>query len=352
MRGATTLAQGLSRHVVEALVKLGLTERDVLGGAIKFTELPWQIPPLIVEATLFGAPLSEYIDRPTHVSADALINFFSDGLADMRNAPRKVLTLDGYRGVGAVIPDVRIQERQLHFSIPDGFPGAVSDYAGVTFALECAHLARTNVKIKNFVNDDDNYYADLGDDVLIGVKDGLPAMWGDQWDLPVSGMVQDLLRNPRGEAWEGCDYNVVSQVRSVITIHKDKLQDYEALDWALQALRVIGGEAALLHAMRSLKKVAFERETRMATLRDAVKLSKDSFVTDRQRIEALKNMLVPELMTAGEFTKQLYSFYRVVPPVIHPKVLDRIQQTLQDMLVQEEALYARINPGNNATSST
>lgn len=342
----STLATELSRLVVEALVQINLSSSDVLGGAIVHTMLPWQVPPLVIEAPLFGAELSEYLDRPTTVSVEGLVNLFSDALCDMRNAPRKVLTAEGYRGLHHALPNIRSSERHMSFSMPDGFPGAIGDYAGITLALECAHLLRTNTKVSDFVSDDDNYYAVLPDGMEVGVKDGLPSVWYEQWDIPANGIVQELLRQPRGALWEGCDYNVISQVRSVITVYRKHLKDFEALDWVLQTLRVIGGERELLSALRNLKLVAYERAARLATLKDAVQLANAMSITDRQRIEALKNALVPDILTPQQFTKQLYSFYRVVPPVVAPKVLLRIQEGVQALLDQEEILYARLNPGN------
>lgn len=340
-----SLANELSRLVVEALVKIGLTERDVLGGAIVHTDLPWQVPPLVVEAQLFGVALSEYIDRPTYINIDAFINFFSDTLADMRNSPRKVLGIEGYKSLIYAVPQIKAVERGLHFSIPDGFPGAVSDYAGVTLALECAHMLRTNAKLVDFFSDDDTYCAVLPDGMAIGVRHGLPTAWPEQWDLPVSGMVQELLRQPRGAVWEGCDYNVISQVRSVCKVYERAIKGYEAVDWALQALRIIDGERAMLKAVRSLKSVAYERGARLSQLQQAVQVANAMALTDRQRIETLKNILVPDILTPAQFSKQLYGYYVLVPPVVLPKVLVRIQEAVQGLLEHEEMLYARVNPG-------
>jgi hypothetical protein len=343
--GRPSVATELSKLVVEALVQLGLTERDVLGGAIVHTDLPWQVPPLVVEATLFGASLSEYIDRPTYVDVDQLVTMYSDCLSDMRNAPRKVLMAEGYRIAHLALPRTRMQERHMIFSLPDGFPGPVGDYAGVTLALECAHVLRTNAKISAFISDDDNYFAVLPDGMEVGVKDGLPTVWYDQWDFSVEGMVQELLHQPRGAVWEGCDYNVISQVRSVCKVFEKSMREHEAVDWALQALRVIEGERELLRAMRSIKTVAYERGERMRSLQEAVEIAHAMAITDRQRIEALKGMLVPDILSVSQFSKQIYNFYAKVPPVVAPKVLSRIQEGVQAMLDQEEALYAKINPG-------
>jgi hypothetical protein len=340
-------ATTLSRLVVEALVKIGLTEKDVLGGAFQHTDLPWQVPPLVIEATLFGAALSEYIDVPTYVHVDHLINLFTDALNDMRNNPRKVLTPDGYKATGLALPHTRASERHLTFSMPDGFPGSVSEYAGTTLGLECAHLLRTNAKVTDFVSDDDNYYAVLPSGTEIGVKDGMPTWASDQWDFPVSGMVQELLRSPRGAVWEGCDYNVIARVRDVAYTYQKHIVEFEAVDWALQALRVIDGERELLRAVKSIKKVAYERTERMAALRQAVEISKMMAISDRQRVETLKTLLVPDILKPGQFSKYIYTFYGVVPVLVAGQTMMKIQENVAALLEQEEALYMQENPAKS-----
>jgi hypothetical protein len=341
---STSLATQLSRLVVEALVKIGLTEKDVLGGAFQHTDLPWQVPPLIVEATLFGAPFSEYVDVPTHINIDGMINMFGDVLLDMRNNPRKVLTVDGYRATSYAAPHIKSNERGLYFSMPDGFPGSVTDYAGITFSLECAHIVRHNARLEDFVNDEDNYYAVLPGGTQIGVRDGLPTVAFDQWDIPVHGMVQELLRSPRGALWEGCDYNVISKTRSVVYERREEIKEFEAVDWALQTLRVIDGDKALLTAVRNIKKTAYERGARFETLKQAIQISTAAAITDRQRIEALKNLLVPDIMKIGQFSRQIYSYYKVPPAVLSAKTLVKITHLVQDLYDQEEMLYAREVP--------
>lgn len=345
---SVSLATQLSRLVVEALVKIGLTEQDVLGGAFLQTDLPWQVPPLVIEAPLFGAPLSEYIDFPMYVHVDHMINLFSDTLQDLRNAPAKVITHEGYKAVGNVLPHVRAMHRGLYFSLPDGYPQRVSDYAGVTLALECANLLRINSRLTSFVSDEDNYYATLPSGIEVGVRDGLPTIGAEQWDLPVSGMVQELLRTPRGAVWEGCDYNIIAKVRDVAHRYKDSIKEFEAVDWALQALRVMDADKPLLRTVKGIKRVAFEREGRMVTLRDAVTVSLAQGMTDRQRIDALRNMLVPDIVKPAQFTKLIYNYYKVPPPVLAASSLVRIQQAVRGLLENEEMLYAKEPKGRRA----
>lgn len=338
MRQAT-LASTLALQVSEALVKVGMTQDDILVGEIKHTDLPWQIPPLLVEAPLFGVPLADYFSRSISVNAEALLVLWGDALMGMRNNPSKILDFDGYRSSSYVIPGVRTNERQLYLSLPAGFPHGIEDLAAVTLSLEAAHLLHGNVRVREFVSDDDNYYAVLPDGIEVGIKEGLPTVASDIWDMPVSGMVQEMLRMPRGAVWEGCDYDIIAKVRSVIWDYQKIFPEFEALDWALQALRVMDGQKEMLSAIYNLKKTAYNRKVRIEALADAVRVSNQLSISDRQRIELLRNLLVPLVITSGQFTKLIYSYHSTVPAMLAEKVLNRIRSAVQDMHDNEVSLY-------------
>lgn len=335
-----SLATALSRAVVESLVLLGLGQDDILQGQIEHTTLPWQVPPLVIEATLFGAPLSEYIDRAVYVSAEELAMLWADALSDMKNYPDRVLTADGYRKASRAIPHVRLRERPLYLSIPEGYPGGITDLAATVLSLECAHIMRTNTRLSRFVSDEDNYYAVLETGMEVGIKEGLPCVGSEVWDVPVEGMVQEMLRMPRGSVFEGCDYNIISRVRSLVYTYQDSIRDYEAVDWALQALRVIDGHKELLDAVYRIKRVAYNRKMRLTTLAEAVKVVNQLSLTDRQKIETLKHLLVPQVITSTQFSKSVYPFNRLPPPLLLDKVSNRIKQAVEELYNQEEILYA------------
>lgn len=337
-------APTLARLVVEALVKIGLTQEEVLLGPITHATLPWQIPALVVEAPIFEVPFSDYIDTPMVVNVEALVNLWSDALSFMRNRPDKVLTPDGYRATSYALPHLRAGERQLHLSMPDGYPGGITDYAGATLSLECAHLLSKNARTERFVSDEDNYYVTLPGGTEVGVKNGLPSMYDDQWDLPVSGMVQEMLRTPRGAVWEGCDHDIIAKLRSVCYDYQKSIKDYEAVEWALQTLRIIKGQQQLLDAVRSIKSFSYMRGMRMRALKEALTVSKQVSLTDRQRVDALKAILVPEVLSSAKFTKQVYSYYIPPPPMLTEKALARLQAGVQELHDNEERLYAQKGP--------
>lgn len=338
-----TLARTLSRQVVEALGLIGLTQEDILQGPIEFTEFPWQVPPLVVDAPLFGVPFSEYTDRAVYVNTDALAILWSEALANMKNSPNKVVTHDGYRSATNAIPSVRLRERMLYLAIPEGFPGNITDLAAVLLSLECAHIMRSNSKLRAFVSDEDNYYAVTPTGVEVGLKNGLPAMYDDVWDMPVNGMVHDMLRTPRGSVFEGCDYNIISKVRSIAHTYHKLIRDYEAVEWALQVLRVVSGERELLDAVLNVKRITYERKVRTDALAQAVDVVNQLALTDRQKIETLKHLLVPEVISSGTFSKVIFPFHKLPPPVLAFKVAERIKTAVERLCSEEEELYSRRN---------
>lgn len=338
--GQEPLAKVLSRLVVEALVQIGLTQDDVLSGPIEFTNLPWQVPPLVVEATLFGTPLSEYIDQAVYVQTEELAMLWADALSEMKNNPDRVLTPEGYRGTIKAIPSIKLRDRPMYLSVPEGYPGGITDLAATMLSLECAHIMRANSKLGSFVSDEDSYYAVLETGMEIGIKNGLPCAYSDIWDMPSDGMVQEMLCMPRGTIFEGCDYDIVSKVRSIAYTYHGALRDYEALEWALQTLRIVDGHKELLEAVYNIKKVAHNRKVRMTSLRDALQVVNQLSLTDRQRIETLKHVLVPQVLTAQEFGRAIFPFSKLPPPLLAEKVLNRIRSAVAELLLQEESLYA------------
>lgn len=333
-----TLAAALAKVVVQALVRYGFTQDDVLKGEIRHTELPWQIPPLVCEMQLFGVPLGTYFESVGVLKVDALYSLWSDALLNMKNSPDKVLTPDGFRAVSYALPLVRASERYIHLSLPEGYPGGISDFAGIMLSLECAHLMRYNARHSTFVCDEDNYYAVTEEGMEIGIKAGLPVLYDDVWDMPVNGMVQEMLQTPRGAVWEGCDYNIISKVRSVTHELGNGLRDAEGVDWALQTLRVIDGDKELLAAVRNMRAVQHVTKLRLSLLQQAWFIATQMSITDRQRIETLKQMLVPEVLTPGQFSKQVFPYTGVAPAVLKDTVLTRLQEGVRALLDAEEQI--------------
>ena len=335
------ITQTLARAVVESMSASGVTQDDFLTGQIKLTNLPWQVPPLHVASPLMKIPLKDYIDQPTWISVDHILNLWSDGLMLLRNAPAKILTEMGvYRMASLAIPHIKTPERMLRLSIPEGFPGGVADHCGAILSLEVAHLLKDNARIKAFTYDDNSYFATLPDGSEVGIKNGLPTVAEDEWDISVEGIVQEMLETGRGAVWEGCDYDIIAKTRSLLNEGRWKFPEQEGLDWALQALRVLDGRSALLKAIQSARAMIYLRNLRRARLIEAREVALRHTISDRARIETLRGLLVPEVLTPTQFSKRLFSYSAAVPVLLSASALARVRAGVEELLMEEENYYA------------
>lgn len=341
MAGDRSLAWTLSRAVVESMSASGVSQDDFLTGQIKLTSLPWQVPPLHVLAPLMKMPLKDYLDRPTWISVEHMTTLWTDGLMMLRNAPSKVLTETGaYRAASLAIPHIKAPERMLRLSVPEGFPHGVSDQTGAVLSLEVAHLFKDNARIKTFVYDENSYYAVMPDGTEVGIKDGYPTECAQEWDISVEGIVQEMLESGRGAVWEGCDYDIIAKTRSLLHEKRWNFHEHEGLDWALQALRVLDGRSALLRAIQSARAMIYSRNLRRTRLSEAREVAYRNTISDRARIETLRGLLVPEVLSPSQFTKRVYSYSSVVPVLLSTTSLAKVRAGIDQLLEEEEAYYA------------
>lgn len=335
-----SLVSSLIRPVVKALAATGLSQKDLLSGAIEFTDLPWQAPALNCTAKLGGVPVSQYLD--THhprLRVDGLVDFWDNALVQLRFAPMRVAEEDGWRAASYALPDSKPGERALWLSMPEGFPSTVSEYEGITLSMECAHLLRIGGQYADFVTDEDNYHAVLADGRIVGVKDGLPARHADQWDLPVTGMVQELLMLPRGRTSTTCDYDLIAKLRSVVWSRQAQLAEFEGIDWALQTLRVLSHGAQLPEVLRSVS--VFDANKRISARRvqvvkEALDLMGVVSISDRSRMIAIRSLLVPEVLSISKYRSRIYSSDDI-PAALSPKIIAKINERLQLLLEEEQS---------------
>lgn len=336
-----SLILSLTKPVVRALSDAGVTQEELLGGAIQLTNLSWQAPPLICDEELNSASLSFYIDGRCRVQEDALYLIWQECMIHLRNGPYKVATEEGYRGLSHAILGGTQGERLLRLTPPVGFPSHIDEYAGVTLSLECAHLLSTCTPVRELVSDDDNYYVVTQQGYEVGVRDGLPILGADQWDLPVSGMVQGLLRVPRGPIFTGCDYDLIAKLRSTLHVHgPDKVKDFEGVDLALQILRILANGKHLnevQQALSGLHRISQRRQIYIRALEEAVELSKLFTISDRSRVQAIFSLLVPDFMSLREFRTQIYHKVTDIPPTMSQPAFAKLQQALQSRLDAEKA---------------
>lgn len=337
MRQATLVAS-LMRPVARHLAKTGLTQKELLSGPIEHTDLLWETPPLMCGALLDGVPLHfMFENRVPYVVPHKLYEFWQTALMLLRAQPFAAVRGGSWAGLHEALPKTNTYERGLWVTIPRGFPNNIDDYSGVTLSLECAHLMRLATPIKKLVESENDYYVVMENDMEIGVRDGLPIVEYGQWDLPVTGMVMDLMRLPRGDAFTGCDYDLISKLRSVAHRFKNKIEEHEGVDWALQTLRVLAGGRLLPEVQKGIASFRVEQIThqhRIKTLRDTIELANAFSISDRARVLAIRSLLVPEFMPLSKF--QATIFHADQPPAaMSAKARERMQKALQELLDEE-----------------
>lgn len=338
------LTHELSKLVVRSLALSGITTDMVLQGDLQFTMLPWQTPPLRLQATILGVSLEEYLNPALSVKPEGLYELWTNALAAFKHRPGRILDEAGYyRTASYALPKVRAVERPLHLSTPESVPH-VTDNAATTLSLEVAHLLRFNAPITEFVESDSDYYAVLPESSFkVGIVGGVPAVCSDQWDMSVSGLVPDLLEAPRGVLWEGSDYDIISRVRSTLHTCRGKFKDFDGLDWALQALRILQGSRELLDQVHKIKSVKMYEHTRVASLRNALDIAKNRVITDRQRLDALRACLVPAVISVGVFSREIYPYYSTPGAFMRADTLAKIISGIEGLLKQAEATLANSN---------
>lgn len=331
------LTVSLIKPVVRALALAGVTQKELLGGSIEHTELVWQAPPLRSDIMLHGAPVTDYVaSRPPHVRVHDLHRMWVEVMRTIRNGPYKVCDQHGYRALSYCMPTATHGERLYWLTRPEGFP-QVDEYVGARLSMEVANLVSIACPVVEMVSDADNFYVVTDDGYELGVRDGLPLVEGDQWDLPVAGMVQDLLSISRGVPFIGCDYDLIAKLRSVAWTHREMVQDFDGVDMALQALRILANGKHLpeLHsAITTLESQRKVDDHRCKVILEALEVSEAFTISDRARVLAIRALLVPEILTPAAFKRRVFSG-DTIPPALAGRSREKLREGLH-LLLQEE----------------
>lgn len=320
----------LAEAVAEAFEAAGFTPMALLQGQIGFTELPWAAPPLKLDATLAGLPFSSYLDYPLEADLSAFYDFYSDTLYGLHSDPTKVVQGSAFKGARLALPGSTIGERALRFTIPEGFPAA-EPLTGVRFALEAAHVAKISLPCKAVVEEGNSYYVetDFGE---IGVAGGFPTLYSDLWDMPYEGDIQDLLTAPRGRVSTACAYDLLARLRSVLFENMNSFVEFDGLDNAIQALRILSKERAcleMLSAVESMSLKAFNRRRKLATIDECIEVMSTWNANDRTKLSVLFEKLVPDVLNMGEYQRKIIDPYRVLPTMLSVKQEKRIVTNLK-----------------------
>lgn len=333
MQTSTKQVKGIAAAIAAAFSTADLSPEEMNSSTLQFNDLPWNWPPLVCDTELDKVPLSYYFDscmKPT--SEEALHSFWSHTLEDIYRRKSHVIKNGVFHQTGKVFKQSTLGQRAFCFSLPSGFPSATSDTAGVEFSLEAAHVALNSCAIVEKVSDEDNYYVVTSEGFTIGVKDGVPAI-SSNWDMPATGMVQEMLHMSRGNTDYLCLYDQVARCRSLIYEFKPRFKDFEGLDFALQALRkmTFGIHCPVLINARQTAAIDINLlKAQEMSVRQAIEIMREPNIGDRRKLHALEDLLVPLVIPKTAFLAKVYNTNAPIPFAITDKAVSKILTYLHD----------------------
>jgi hypothetical protein len=338
-----SLIPPLVSMVASAFSKLNLPAVEVLSGKVTHTDLIWQAPPLACKVTFKGTPLHEWLQPRSVIRDEAAFDaWLTETLRALRHHPLKAITKKGFMGLSGVA-NASAEVRRLMFSVPEGFPYNCGSYTAAVFCLEAAEVLKFAVGIRDIVISEDDHYVVTSAGLIVGVKAGFPTHGYADYDTPLEGIVSELREMPRGDAFQGCDYDLISKCRSVLHDHKKDLRDFEALDYALQALRLMSEGKhlpALQEAVSKMKVNEVRDQAALRALRDCCSLWECHAYSDRQKFSAIKALLVPHVLSKAEFKELVYNYGASIPATMRQETSGRIAFNINALRKQEENNFA------------
>lgn len=320
----------LAEAVASSFEAAGFSPVALLQGPINITDLGWDTPPLKAEATLQKVPFSSYLDYPMGVKGAELYNLYERGLYLLREEPETLADNEGIRNLTSVLPTSKSGERKLVLPTPVDWPTG-DHLSGARFAADVAHLFRTSsADCLEFVDEGNNYWARTPWGP-VGLVEGQPTLSKDIWDAPCTD-VQSLLQMPRGLNSATCHYDLIARLRSVLHENDSKFAEFEGMDLALQALRVLSdGQLCrdLQRAVEQMSLAAFKRKARSAAFAEAVTVMESWHLTDRTKISMLFEILVPAHYRLEVYARKILDPRKVLPAVLSRKTETRIINTLK-----------------------
>lgn len=331
--GRTSLVRSLEKAVNTAFLMAGVKPEDLTGPVVHY-DLMWQNPPLLnTVVKLNGVHLFEYLDYSEPIDPNKLYDFWQRTLYLMYHNCHRVVDVKDKCLVGAkklFTPKVQGQ-RRFRFSIPEGYPREIDAYAGVVFSLEAAHLASISTTLE-LTRDENNYYVTLEDGRLMGVKDGVPVI-SDPWDTSIAGAVWEFLEMPRGQITTTCLYDPIAKLRSVLWEKKEDFREqFQAVDWALQALRNLsdlGVPCHILSSAAALPPPVMSRAHFGQALQRCLQTMDRAEVPDRSKLSMLYAELVPNILSEAQFRNRIYNLDKPVPFSLSQLVYDKIKKNLR-----------------------
>lgn len=323
-------------------IALGLSASEVLTGRILHTDLIWQAPALDCAATVKGVPLREYLLPQVKVkNQEAFDAWMKKTLHRLRHRPAEVFDRQGYRGIKRAL-HAEHGAKRLMFSVPEGYPNCGS-YTAAIFCLEAAEVLKSAVHIQDIIDTEDEYYVITDEGLVVGIHEGKPTHGFQDYDAPLHGIVRELRQMPRGQVFQGCDYDLISKCRSVIYEYRQQIKDFDAMDAILQALRVIAGGSqipALQTGIAKMRQAEERSRESLEVLAQCCELWALVAYSDLTKLNGIEALLVPGILTAGEFKAKVFRATATTPRILHRNTCKRITNNLNVLKEEEESYFA------------
>lgn len=309
MSRAQSQLRALASVVARSFTMADLTHEQRYPGQIEHTRLAWMVPPLMPTTSIMGDDLTLYLDHPVGVDEDMLHAFWAKTLADMWHKPETLMRGGSYAGLQRLMRTSKMGVRALRFSQPPGYPHQFDMTAGVLFSLEVAHTAYLSQPCKRRLTLDD-YVVTTASGKEFGVRAGRPII-DSPWEYDATGEVLEILEQPRGAVSYACMYDQIAQMRSVLHDNPKAFRgDFDGLDSALQALRYLSLGQACPDLATAVQVVPTELpglRHKEALLYDCIDLMESEDLSDRQKLLALRNNLVPDVLSNNAFRQKVFS---------------------------------------------
>jgi hypothetical protein len=148
------------------------------------------------------------------------------------------------------------------------------------------------------------------DGTLFGVRNGRPLI-DSPWDYDGTHEIFGMLEAPRGPVSHACLYDPIASLRSVLHTHQAAFsKDFDGLDIALQALRCLTAGSYCPSLVGAVQAAPYEAKLwrqREQALWDARQMWDEEGYSDRQKLRTIEALLVPLLMSATRFRREIYN---------------------------------------------
>lgn len=300
------LAEAVSTAFVSAKLSVSALQRAVIRSP--GDRLPWQLPPLHTQATLNGVDLEFLLQPKLKTTPERLMAFWTETLTRLHSEPTRAIRNGQYVNLRRLAPKSTQGELRYAFSEQAGWE--YGDYSGIALSLEVAKIAETSLNVGCVDLDDDNYVVTLLTGEQFGVMNGQPLI-SSPWDCmaSASGEVIQIMQRPRGRLSTICEYDTIALARSMLHQYRDQFQEPEAVEYVLQALRVLhlGSHCPELVRTTVQKPYCSKEDISRASLVKAVVKVWEDAISDRDKLRSLHHLLVPDTLSPDAFKAKIFA---------------------------------------------